>query len=83
MNADHADAIALYAERLLARGGTGWRMTGIDPEGIDLRRPLGPDGEPGGATARFDFAAPVLTPAAARRTLVALVEQAREGPPAA
>ena len=38
MNADHADAIALYAERLLGRAGDGWRMTGIDPEGLDLRR---------------------------------------------
>src|SRR2546425_951930 len=38
MNADHADAIGLYAERLLGRRGAGWRMTGIDPEGIDLRR---------------------------------------------
>ena len=75
MNEDHADAIALYAGRLLGRQGEGWRMTGIDPEGIDLRRD--------GKTARLDFAEPVLTPAAARRTLVALVEKARSaGPPA-
>jgi len=73
MNRDHADAIALYAERLLPRPGAGWRMTGIDPEGLDLRR----DGE----TARVDFAAPVLTPAAARHTLVALAEKARRGAP--
>ena len=38
MNEDHADAVALYAERLLGLAGTGWRMTGIDPEGLDLRR---------------------------------------------
>ena len=38
MNADHADAIALYAERLLGQQGEGWRMTGIDPEGLDPRR---------------------------------------------
>ena len=79
MNEDHADAIALYAERLLGRQGEGWRMTGIDPEGIDLRR----DGE----TARLDFAAnlhrPVLTPDAARRTLVALADKARNAAPAA
>src|SRR5712691_1300610 len=55
MNADHAEAIALYAERLLGRQGAGWRMTGIDPEGIDLRRPM----ELGGETARLDFAMPV------------------------
>lgn len=71
MNEDHAEAVALYAARLLGRPGTGWRMTGIDPEGLDLRR----DGD----VARLDFAEPVLTPAAARRTLIALAEQARRG----
>ena len=79
MNADHADAIALYALRLIGRPGDGWRMTGIDPEGIDLRRE--------GETARLDFApnshGPVLTAAAARRTLVALAEQARSATPPA
>jgi heme iron utilization protein len=73
MNRDHADAIALYAERLLQLPGTGWRMTGIDPEGLDLAR----NGEP----ARLDFATPVLTPAAARHTLVMLAEKARRGAP--
>ena len=73
MNSDHADAIALYAKRLLGRQGDGWRMTGIDPEGIDLRRPM----DLGGEIARLDFAEPVLDPAAARRTLVALAEKAR------
>lgn len=73
MNADQADAIARCAERLLGRQGAGWRLTGIDPEGFDLRR----DGE----TARLDFAAPALTPEAARRALVALVKKARDGAP--
>ena len=41
-------------------------MTGIDPEGIDLRQE--------GATARLNFADPVLTPEAARRALVALAD---------
>jgi len=58
---------------LLGLRGDGWRMTGIDPEGLDLSR----DGQ----TARLDFLAnsqgPVLTPAAARRTLVTLAEDAR------
>src|SRR5437660_7412446 len=70
MNRDHADAIELYARHLLGRQGTEWRMTGIDPEGLDLRC--------GGETARLDFAAPVLNPAAARRELVALAQAARE-----
>jgi putative heme iron utilization protein len=74
MNADHADALALYATRLLRRAGGDWRMSGIDPEGIDLRR--------GDETARLDFAGfvdtgPVLDPGAARAALVTLVATAR------
>jgi heme iron utilization protein len=73
MNADHVDAVALYATRLLRRPEGAWRMTGIDPEGIDLRC----DNE----TARLDFAdhplASVLDPGAARQALVALVAVAR------
>ncbi len=77
MNADHADALSLYAGRLLGRQGGDWRVTGIDPEGLDLRRPV----EAGGETARLDFAAPVLTPQAARRALIELVEAARAAVP--
>jgi hypothetical protein len=44
--------------------GKGWRLTGIDPEGVDLRRR--------GEIARLDFAAPVLAPAAARAALTRL-----------
>jgi putative heme iron utilization protein len=39
--------------------------------------------ESGRATARLDFAEPVLTPDAARRALVALAEAARNAVPAA
>jgi len=69
MNADHADALDLYAQRLLGRAGAGWRMTGIDAEGCDLRRE--------GEVARLDFAAPVDGPDAARAELVRLVKAAR------
>jgi putative heme iron utilization protein len=73
MNEDHADAIAHYARDLLGRSGIGWRMTGIDPEGVDLRRE--------GETARLDFAAPVrppiLTLEAARAALITLADDAR------
>jgi len=72
MNDDHAEAVALFAARLLRRPGDGWWMTGIDPEGIDLRC--------GGDTGRLDFPAPVLDPAAARQALIALTEQARNAP---
>jgi putative heme iron utilization protein len=77
MNAEHFDALALFAARLLGRQGDGWRMTGIDPEGLDLRRPMAE----GGATARLDFAEPVLTPDAARRMLIALAEAVRNVAP--
>lgn len=69
MNGDHSDALDLYAIRLLGRSGTGWRMTGIDAEGCDLRRE--------GETARLDFGAPIEDAEAARRELVRLVKQAR------
>ncbi|MFZ2006827.1 MAG: DUF2470 domain-containing protein [Stellaceae bacterium] len=76
MNTDHADAVALYAARLLRRPEGAWRMTGIDPEGIDLRS----DDE----IARLDFAdhgfVPVFDPASARQALVALVAAARAMP---
>ncbi|HEX3418621.1 MAG TPA: DUF2470 domain-containing protein [Stellaceae bacterium] len=70
MNEHHADAVADYARGLLGSVGADWRMTGVDPEGADLQR----DGE----TARLEFAAPVLTPAAARAALVELAQNARK-----
>jgi len=73
MNTDHAEALALYASRLLRRTGTGWRMTGIDADGIDLRRET--------ETARIDFAAPMFDPEAARRALVSLAAEARAAAP--
>jgi putative heme iron utilization protein len=70
MNEDHGAALDLYANRLLGEAGTGWRMTGIDAEGADLRRE--------GRVARLDFAGPVADAEAARAELVRLVRQARE-----
>lgn len=70
MNRDHADAIGLYAVELAGRRNVlGWVMTGIDPEGFDLRR--------GAETARVDFPAPVHGPDEVRHQLVALTEEAR------
>lgn len=71
MNDDHAEAIELYATRLGGGSGSGWRMTGIDPEGIDLRR--------GGAVVRLDFPAPVGDAEGARAALVRLARHARRG----
>ncbi len=71
MNADHADAIQLYATRLLGAGDAGWRMTGCDAEGCDLRR--------GGEVLRLDFDRPVHSADGARVELVRLVKRARGG----
>ena len=65
MNADHADALELYA----GASGSGWRMTGIDPEGFDLVR----DGE----ARRILFAERTATPEAARKELVRIAAEAR------
>ena len=64
MNAHHAATVEGYATSLLGLDGSGWTMTGCDPEGCDLRRP--------GASARLRFAQPVATPEQARAALVAL-----------
>lgn len=72
MNRDHADALDAYARGLLGRAGTGWRMTGIDAEGCDLRR--------AGEVARVAFAEPVDGPDSARAALVRLAKQARAEP---
>ena len=69
MNRDHVDAVQLYATKLLGREGDGWSMTGVDPEGADLRR--------GGTVLRLPFAKPVSTAEEARVELVRLVKQAR------
>ena len=69
INEVHADAIAFYAQRVLGRSGSGWRMTGIDPEGVDLRC--------AGDTARLDFPRLAPTPEAARAALARLVAEER------
>lgn len=69
MNADHAGTVDLYAQRLLGLAGEGWRLSGVDPEGADLRR--------GGCVARLDFRAPVGDAEGARGELVDLAKMAR------
>ena len=69
MNEDHADAVQLYAGKLLGLAGSDWRMTGIDAEGVDLRR--------AGHVARLAFDTPLSAASEARKVLVALVGKAR------
>jgi len=69
MNKDHADAVQLYATKLLGHTGGGWTLTGVDPEGADLRH--------GGEVARLSFEHKVTDAEAARAELVRLVKKAR------
>ena len=69
MNADHREAMNLYATRLLGAGSADWRCVGCDPDGIDMQA--------GNATLRLDFPRPIATPAALRQMLKQLAEQAR------
>ena len=70
MNDDHADAIQLYATKLLGLDSGDWKMTGVDPEGVDLRD--------GGRIARLSFENPVGDAEAARSILVRMVKAARQ-----
>ena len=71
VNADHREAIARFASALLGlhAHADGWRMTGIDPEGVDLRAR--------GQVARLDFPRPVHDAESARAALTALTGKAR------
>jgi len=69
MNEDHADAIELYATRLLGASPGPWRMSGIDPEGCDLVL--------GARALRLPFETRVTNGEDARKELVRLVGVAR------
>ncbi len=69
MNEDHADAVALYARKLLGAGEGPWRLTGLDPDGLDLAQ--------GDVTLRLPFTRRVTTAETLRKVLVDLAAQAR------
>lgn len=69
MNSDHADAVELYATKLLGGTAGAWRMTGIDPEGCDLVL--------GARALRLPFTSRVTDGEEARKELVRLVSVAR------
>jgi len=71
MNQDHADAVRLYATKLLGRREAPWRVTGLDPEGCDLAY--------GDETARLLFPETVTDASRLRRVLKQLAETARAG----
>jgi hypothetical protein len=70
MNQDHADAIRLYATKLMGADDGDWQMTGIDPEGADLAL--------GAQALRLNFPERVSDVTSLRKMLVTLVAKARE-----
>ena len=69
VNADHREAVNLYAIRLLGAEAADWRCTGCDPDGIDLQA--------GTTILRLDFPERVTGPAELRKMLVRLANEAR------
>jgi putative heme iron utilization protein len=69
MNDDHAEAVRLYATKLLGGDDGSWRLTGLDPEGLDLAC--------GDATLRLPFAERVTSAEQLRKAVVDLAAKAR------
>ena len=69
MNADHAEALRLYATKLLGAPDGDWACVGIDPEGIELQK--------GGTALRLFFPQRVTGPGPLRAALKQLADQAR------
>ena len=69
MNADHREAMNLYATKLLGAEAADWRCTGCDPDGIDMQ--AGPN------ALRLDFPERVTSAAELRKMLVRLAAEAR------
>ena len=69
MNADHRDALKLYATALCGAPDGDWRLVGLDPEGIDIGCE--------GTTLRLEFPERVTDPGALRRQLVRWVDEAK------
>jgi len=69
MNADHADAVGLYAERLLGGGPGKWQITSIDPDGAHLQ------GD--GRVLRLTFERPAEKGDDLRQAFLSLAQKAR------
>ena len=68
MNADHRDALNLYATKLLGAEAAQWHCTGCDPDGLDLQA--------GAKTLRLNFPERVTDAGELRRMLVKLAGEA-------
>jgi putative heme iron utilization protein len=71
MNDDHAEAVRLYATKLMGAEDGPWRLTGLDPEGLDLAR--------GDAMLRLPFSQRVVNAEQLRKVVVELAAKARSG----
>jgi putative heme iron utilization protein len=69
MNEDHQEAVGLYATKLAGEAPGPWRITGIDPEGIDLAA--------ADRTARVGFSSPVTSAEKLHSAMMELAKQAR------
>jgi len=69
MNTDHAEAVRLYATKLIGAEDGSWRLTGLDPDGLDLAL--------GDATLRLAFPERVSTAEQMREMVVKLAKSAR------
>jgi putative heme iron utilization protein len=69
MNADHPDAVRLYATKLLGEADGAWEVTGVDPDGLDMAF--------GDRVVRMPFAERVTNGPALRKTLAEWGARAR------
>jgi putative heme iron utilization protein len=69
MNDDHADAVRLYAAKLLGAADGDWRCVGCDPEGLELQT--------GRTALRLPFPQPVRAPGVLRQVLKQMADDAR------
>jgi hypothetical protein len=69
MNDDHVEAVRLYATKLLGAEDGAWRLTGLDPDGLDLAR--------GDTTLRLPFVHRVTSAEQLRKAVVDLAAKAR------
>jgi heme iron utilization protein len=69
MNGDHADAVRLYATKLLGAPEAPWRCVGCDPEGLELQHEL--------TALRLPFPRCIAAPGVLRQVLKQMAQEAR------
>jgi heme iron utilization protein len=71
MNDDHAEAVRLYATKLLGAPDAPWACVGCDPEGLELQHET--------TALRLPFPERITTPGVLRQVLKRMAEEARAG----